>query len=133
MARCRCVTGVQLTNLQIVHQLLDWWRLASTPAGARAWLADDFVFDSGLEVLDAEQFVWRHEHTAPWSNMKILSMVDSHDATMVMFEGTDSVTGLRHRIAWFVHFRGGQVHKFLHVGANIPPEESEEEAARPRS
>jgi hypothetical protein len=114
-----------LKNIQIVTLLLDSWNLAISPAEAKLWLANDFVFDSGIERFDAEEFIWNCKHTTPWSNIEKLATVDCGDEIMVMFEGIEGVTGLRYRIAWSVCFRESQVFRILHVGAILPPAESD--------
>lgn len=96
--------------------VLNWWR---APSGVPPFsFAPQFVFDSGLERFDEPEWLWWVRQN-PWSDAILLEHVGSRDGEAIMFEATDPVTNLRHRIAWFAHWDGKALVSVVRVGTPI--------------
>lgn len=49
------------------------------------------------------------EQSPAWEEFVIESEVHEGDCAAVQAQGTDSVTGLRHRISWWMRFEAGRI------------------------
>ena len=105
-----------MSDFDTASRLIDWWMGAtSKDDSANQWFTDDFVFDTQAHILSGEDLIWNVNQKIPMSNFEMLDCVGGSDVVMAMFEAVDSVTGLRHRFAWSIHFRDGRISKILHV------------------
>jgi hypothetical protein len=109
-----------MSKLELAKAVVDWWTLRSRPSHPRAWFAADFVFDSGIETFGIDGLMWRTENTAPWSDVRVLCSTADAATAAVFFEGVEGVTGLKHRIAWFIQFQNDLVTRLTHVDAIVP-------------
>jgi hypothetical protein len=64
------------------------------------YLAEAFTYNSGLGIFDRDEFLG-HWRRGPMANMNVLCVVPAADGFAVLIEATDTVTQLRHRMAFF--------------------------------
>lgn len=72
-------------------------------------LAEDFAYDAGFEPWDREEFLQMRAGSGAMEDIRIVDVLCHVDGDVVMFETTDTITGLRHRTCWMISYRGDQV------------------------
>ncbi|NUQ48583.1 MAG: hypothetical protein HUU27_01490 [Phycisphaerae bacterium] len=82
-------------------------------------LADDFVFDHPLERMTKSEFIQRLSHSGTWSSITEIAFVHGTDGDAATVEATDDVTGLRHRLAWVVTYKGDKVQRITATSSKI--------------
>ncbi len=97
-------------NTLLVIDLVHWW-CRDGAADAKALLSKNFEFDSGLEVVELEEFLVVRSNSGAQKELEIIEAIASDDRVFIMFEATDEVTGLRNRVCWLVQFDHDRVRR----------------------
>ena len=105
-----------------VSQLRSW--ILSGAGSTRVSLPDldpALVFDDGIRRItkDAIETVVGQ---APFTSVRIITELVVESSACIVAEGTDPVTGMRHRQAWVFEFRSGKLVQILLTSAHIPDE-----------
>lgn len=103
-----------------VTALLDLWAQASYPKRPSKWFAEDSVFDSGIDQVGLDEFLWRIEKELPWSQISTLSGTEDNESVAIFFEDIEGVTQLKQRIAWSIRFHDDRVCRIIQANAVIP-------------
>ncbi|WP_437630371.1 hypothetical protein [Sorangium sp. So ce854] len=85
-----------------------WW-CHQAEGNYAARLADDLAYDAGFDVLEREEFLLMRAGSGAMEDIRIVDARGHADGDAVMFEATDTITGLRHRTCWMISYRGDQV------------------------
>ena len=77
------------------------------------------VFDNGISCVgtDAISHLVLHE---PFTNVRLITEVISESCVCIVAEGTDPVTGLRHRQAWVFELAEDKISRIVLTSAHIP-------------
>ncbi len=103
-----------------IQALFDWWR---TPESAIPLpFAPGFKFDSGLETMDSEQWLWWVRQNPHWGLVELLGLVASSTGGAVAFAATDPVSDLRHRISWLVRWSSESLLGIIETDQIVPKE-----------
>lgn len=91
------------SSLDIGNELLKWWH-SELPHDAvlPAFLTPFTIYASPLELLEGNEILRRVQAHLPWENLVIIGSCHDDSVAALMFEGTDPVTGLKHRASWLV-------------------------------
>lgn len=104
---------------EVAKTLFEWW---CDPSPSADILAPSFCHDAGLphpHNFERDDYVWFVRQAPRWTNVKLMELFGTEDRGAVAFEGTDPVTGLRHRVAWVVHVQDGKCIRLIDATATI--------------
>ena len=87
-------------------------------------LAEDFVFDTGFETIPRDEYLVVQRGVGAIESFQVQDAFAAADRAAIMFEGTDSVTGLFHRYCWLVTFNREKVTRISACAANLPSPDS---------
>lgn len=107
-------------NEERIRTLFDWW--LSRQDERRPALAVSFQFDSGLVVMDRDEWLTMRHHSGALLAVEVLAVEAGPTGGSIVSEATDSVTGLRHRIAWLVTWSEDGFTRVLETHMTIHPE-----------
>jgi hypothetical protein len=96
--------------------VFDWWKSPALPP--QFAFASAFIFDSGLDRMDKDEWLWWVRQNE-WKDAVLLEHVDARKRDALVFEATDPVTNLRHRIAWIGTWEEGALKRLISAGAAI--------------
>jgi len=108
---------VHATDLFVI-ELVRWWCHENEGEFSK-FLAEDFVYDNGLEAVNREDFLLIRAGSGAIEDLKIIGVQCCKNAVSVMFEGADSVTYLRHRVCWMVTLDGDCVKRIAACVGNV--------------
>jgi hypothetical protein len=114
--------GAFMSKLDTANILLEFkWRSRAQRdlATIEPHLAPDFFFDCGILRYDREGFCNHFRNTGAWSDIEVLATLSSDDKAAVFFDGTDDVTGLRHRTSWLLLFVGPLVWRIFEASSQL--------------
>ena len=104
----------------IVTGLVRWW-CRQEERDVSSWLSERFEYDSGfVGTSNREEFLSAHIGSGAITELRIVDVVCRADSAMIMFEGVDTVTNLRHRTCWALAFEGTQVATIRKCGCVLP-------------
>jgi len=103
------------TNL--LHKLYEWWTTQPSTHQVGDFLDVDLVYDGGFEGLRDNDLVWWVQQKPPWNDLCVIDEVVSERKGALVFEGIDSTTLLRHRVAWLIEIRNGRIFKIIETVA----------------
>ncbi len=87
------------------------WQDPSDFAEMESYLADDFVFDAGAGELVGAATVRAmvEQNPEPWVDVRMVDAAYWDDGGVIVYEGTGSRGGIRHRIAELIRVRNGRI------------------------
>jgi hypothetical protein len=103
-----------------IRSLFEWWKAPENPLPVA--LADGFEFDSGLERMRADDWLWWVRQNPGWGAVRLLGLVASSTGGSIVFAATDPVTSLRHRISWLVTWNEETLTRILETGTTVSEE-----------
>ena len=96
----------------VALDLLRWWCHLDADF-ATTDLSSAFVFDSGIELNTREEFIQMRNDSGGFKDVDIRETWVHDGRAAVLFEATDVITGLRHRLSWFMFFSAQLVEKVV--------------------
>ena len=100
-------------------ELVRWWCHLGN-ADIEALLTPDFEFDSGLETIGRATFLTSWQHSGSQEELDILEVWSSDGRVSLMFEATDNITGMRHRLCWLISFDAHLIQRVRACAGRIP-------------
>jgi len=104
--------------------IMTYWKSWQNHAdweNTRKWMVDDFGFDAGAFTTDtADQLVAMMKQGNPWTDIVLLECMFEADRGVLLYEGTDSVTGKRFRISEWLTVEGDKVSSCRAAIAELP-------------
>jgi hypothetical protein len=97
-----------------VRDLVTWWATRQLPLRDGV-LADEFQYESEFDTADLQDFVSTVTVQEPWERVDLLVVLVDTRHAIVIFEGTDPVADVVHRIGWFVEHSNGLIRKITEV------------------
>lgn len=92
--------------------------------GIRLLFADDFAYNDGWADTTREDFLLLRESSGVIDEIKFIELQCHGSTASAMFEGTDGITHLRHRICWIITSEGDRIRRISAcVGNILGPEE----------
>ncbi|MEZ4688533.1 MAG: nuclear transport factor 2 family protein [Bacteroidia bacterium] len=86
------------------------WQSHSNWEETRALMKDDFYFDAGFfKTESADQLIEMMKNGNPWQDVQLLDIVTHDDKGALFYEGIDTVTQSRVRIAEIITVEAGKV------------------------
>lgn len=82
--------------------------------------SDGFIYDNGLETSNWEDFVLMRSGSGAIDDLEIIDLWCGDERAAVMFEGTDSITDLRHRVCWMIALDGDRLRRVLVCSGVVP-------------
>jgi hypothetical protein len=79
------------------------------PGDLDARLTEDFFFDDGLENIPRDEYLSVQRGYGALEGFTLLDTIVAGNRAAIMFEGTDSVTGLFHRFCWLLTIDGQRI------------------------
>jgi hypothetical protein len=104
---------------ELAGRLMRWW-CERDQDDFISQLTEDFEYDDGLGLVNHEDFAGSWEIFGKIKDYRCVSLVLGDSITALMFEGTDTVTDLRHRISLHVSFRGERIRRIVKTSGTIP-------------
>lgn len=95
------------TTSTLLDELFAWWRTSGKGRDPSGFLAPGFLYD-GLGQ-DAELWIWLVKQGLDWQELLVIDRVVHGDQGVLVFEGIDPVTLLRHRVAWRIEVSAGRI------------------------
>ena len=93
--------------------VLKFWNSWQHPADwdeMRSCLADEYKFDAGIfQCEHADQAVAIAQMGNPWKEVKLLDLVSSNDQVVIVYQGTDTVSGIQFRVSEFLKVANGKI------------------------
>jgi ketosteroid isomerase-like protein len=105
-------------------RLYEWWKKPETTGDLLALVAPDVVWDRGLSGFKGEDMLWWVAQKPPWVSMRIIESIVADTRGVLVFEGTDTATGLRHRVAWLLEVENERVARVLETNARVEQQET---------
>lgn len=102
---------------EAIRQLIKWYR--NPAAGRPEVFAESFTYRSQIREDDVERWCSTVEAAGGWRDLTIVGSVGDAFSGAVFLEGTDPVTALRTRIAWWITGRHGKLVSLLDVRSSI--------------
>lgn len=85
-------------------------------------MADDFQFDAGsFKTQSADELIEMMKKGNPWKNIELVHSVFHDNSGSLFYEGTDSVSGERFRIAEFLVTRQRKVSSCMACIVKLTP------------
>jgi hypothetical protein len=105
---------------ELLENFFEWW---TKPGNVRrpTFLSDDFTFDLGYGGMANDDLVWWVQQKPPWRDLRVVARIVHEDKAALVFEGTDSATSLRHRVAWFVEVSGDKILRVVETDSRLGP------------
>jgi hypothetical protein len=97
------------------------WLCRQEAEGMAAMLGDDFVYDDGFQLLPRDRFIAMHRASGSVDELELVDMLCVETTAVVMFNGVDGVTRLRHRYCKMISFQGELVVRMVACSGVIPP------------
>jgi hypothetical protein len=66
-------------------------------------------------MVTADDWLYIIEQQLPWKRVLVRGLIAKEDAAALFFEGLDPVTGLSHRLAWWIEGRDGLITSLLEI------------------
>ncbi|WP_147443719.1 hypothetical protein [Corallococcus sicarius] len=95
--------------MQLVDEFLQWWINPRALPDFSGRFAPGFSFRKEPVGLADEDAVWFVEQKLPWSGIEVKERVIEGDTAVLVLEGEDRVTELRHRATLKVVVRSGRI------------------------
>lgn len=106
-----------VTNL--LHTLYEWWTTQHSTHQVGDFLDAELVYEGGFGGLRDDDLVWWVQQKPPWRELCVIDEVVSERKGALVFEGIDSTTLLRHRVAWLIEVRDGRIFKIIETVARL--------------
>jgi hypothetical protein len=106
------------TTSMLLKKLYDWW-VAPTGVDTTSFLDSRLAYDRGYGGLDGQDWVWWVGQKPPWRDVRIVGRVVDETSGALVFEGVDSATELRHRVAWLVDVNDGRVTRVVETNSPV--------------
>jgi hypothetical protein len=94
---------------QIADEFLGWWIDPASNPGFSRRFAHGFTYRKEPVGLADSEAVWFIEQKLPWSKVDVRSKKAEGDTALILIEGVDPVTDLRHEIRWELVVRGERI------------------------
>jgi hypothetical protein len=91
------------SNLSKIFHLLDWYS-RSVQGLPAAFLSSSFIFDDNGVAMSAGDLISTVEAFAGFSEMEHIVSTQYDNSASLLFDATDSATGIKYRTAWFATF-----------------------------
>lgn len=101
-----------------VTRLIRWW-CHQAKDDVASCLTEDFVYDVGLEAVNREDFLLIHAGSGTFDDVEVIGLQCCEGGASVMFEATDSITGLRQRVCWMIYFDTDRVKRIVACVGNV--------------
>ncbi|RYZ17655.1 MAG: hypothetical protein EOO70_01305 [Myxococcaceae bacterium] len=98
---------------QLIDAFLRWWIDPRSIPGFSSRFVTGFSFQTKPAGLVDEDAVWFVEQRMPWSGVEVKKRVIEGDSAIVVLEGEDPVTALRHRVTFRIVVSGRQISSVL--------------------
>ncbi|WP_147448680.1 hypothetical protein [Corallococcus terminator] len=98
---------------QIADEFLQWWIDPRSLPGFSGRFAPGFSFRMEPVGLADEDAVWFAEQKLPWSGVEVKERVIAGDEAVLVLEGEDPVTALRHRVSLRIVVQEGRIASVL--------------------
>ena len=109
-----------MTTKEIIMNYWNSWQSHSNWGETRKLMKDDFKFDAGVFKTDtADQLIEMMKNGNPWKDVELLDFVVNGNKGALIYEGIDSITNSKIRIAEIITVEG---HKVASCIANIAPQ-----------
>jgi len=103
---------------QLLEKLFTWWK--DPHRAVEGLFADDFAYVGVSKIVDAEAWIhWVRKGKPSWDGVALLAMIAEERSGALLFEGTDPITALVHRISWFVEADRGRIKKLIEVSSVV--------------
>jgi hypothetical protein len=93
---------------EFATNIIRWWCRQEEGEYA-SYIAEDFSYDGGLEVVGREEFLLMRAGAGAMDDIKFINSSCGDSLDVVMFEATDTVTDLRHRTCWIISHDGDRI------------------------
>ena len=107
---------------ELAARMVRWW-CREADDDVSSYFTADFVYDDGIEPVNREEFLFIRKSFGAIKDVKIVHIVASLTGVAVMFEGTDTVTELRHRNCWLMSVDEKVVSRIWSCSGTIPKPE----------
>lgn len=98
---------------EAINRLIEWFRNPSV--GRPDIFADDFRYTSQIGESD-DGYWWRQvSDCGGWPDLSVVGLIAGPSSAAVFMEGTEQITLLRMRIAWWITGRDGKIASVLDV------------------
>jgi len=104
-------------------KLIRWWCHQGEDNFA-PHITEDFIYDDGLETVGCEDFLLMRAGSGAMNDIKIVDIQCGVGADTIMFEVTDTITELRHRICWIVVYDGENFIRVVACSGIVPKPEN---------
>jgi signal-transduction protein with cAMP-binding, CBS, and nucleotidyltransferase domain len=86
----------------------------------QSYFTHDFEYFGVLNDMDASTWLDLGENELPWIEPVIIEQFSSEEKSAIVFDATDPITMLKHRISWVVVFRENKIRKLIDTFQVIP-------------
>ena len=94
---------------RLLHSFLSWWTNSESVPNFSECFADDIRYHMEPVGLADRGAIWLVEQSLDWGDVEVLKAKLRGDTGYLAIEGTDPVTGLRHRIRWELVIEGEKI------------------------
>ena len=99
-----------MTTKELILAYWQSWQSHENWEETRALMHDDFHFDAGGFVSrNADELIGMMQSGNPWKDIRLIDCIVEGEKGALFYEGTDSMTGARIRIAELITVRDGKV------------------------
>ncbi len=113
------VIGETARTERLITELFEWWIGRGVDQDLAGRLQAHAVYDGGMPRLTIDEFIWRAQEGAVLEDVRLVAIIAHDDKGALMYECRDPVTGLRHRVAWFIETRDGDIASIREVIGRI--------------
>ncbi|MFP2905392.1 hypothetical protein ACLESD_10110 [Pyxidicoccus sp. 3LFB2] len=94
---------------RLATEFLQWWVNPQSSPGFSSQFMPGFVFRMEPVGLADQDAVWLVEQKLPWSGVEVKSQHIEGEMAVLVIEGVDPVTELRHRVGFSIVVRAGRI------------------------
>lgn len=110
-----------MNSEEIVMKYWTSWQSHSDWSTMRSLMTDDFKFDAGFfKTESAEQIIDIMKKGHPWKDIVMLAQNIQKDKAFLIYEGMDSVTSKKYRVAEYLILRDKKVAECLTTISEYP-------------
>lgn len=106
---------------EIVDRLFAWWTHRDPTISQDEIFSPDFRYVGVSPMLNADEFIFVASQGIPWSDARVVGRVVTPQVATLVFEGTDPVTELYHRICWLIEASNGRIVELVETSSIVDP------------